>query len=181
MSDMPLFLHFIFGFLATVGFSIFLSSPKNSLPYAGLIGAIGWVLYVYLFGITKNPIFSNFIPATIVGILSEVSARYLKQPAIIFVIPGIIPLVPGLGMYNTMLYLVQENYELAVSTGVTAVFVGGAISLGVLLVTSLVKTLNILKFNKRSNNFNNTNQTTTALDEATDCQLEEHPNTLDHE
>ena len=35
-------------------------------------------------------------------------------------------------MYNTMLYLVQENYDLAVSTGVTAIFVGGAISLGVL-------------------------------------------------
>lgn len=180
MSDMPLFLHFIFGFLATVGFSIFLSSPKKSLPYAGLIGSIGWVLYVYLFGLTKNPILSNFIPATVVGILSEISARYLKQPAITFVIPGIIPLVPGLGMYNTMLYLVQENYELAVSTGVTAIFVGGAISLGVLLVTSLVKTLNILKFNKISNNFNNTNNQP-SFDESEDYQLEDHHNTLDHE
>lgn len=180
MSDMPLFLHFIFGFLATVGFSIFLSCPKKSLPCAGLIGAIGWVSYVYLFGATQNPIFSNFIPAAIVGVLSEISARHLKQPAIIFVIPGIIPLVPGLGMYNTMLYLVQGNYELAVSTGVTAVFVGGAISLGVLLVTSLVKTINILKFNKISNNFNNTINHASS-DEIDDCQMEEHPNTLDHE
>lgn len=160
MSDMPLFLHFIFGFLATIGFSIFLHSPKNSLPYAGIIGAVGWVLYVYLFSLTGNPIFSNFVPATIVGILSEVSARFLKQPAIIFVIPGIIPLVPGLGMYNTMLYLVQENYDLAVSTGVTAIFVGGAISLGVLLVTSLVKTMNTLKFNKQYNSSKDINQNT---------------------
>lgn len=160
MSDMPLFLHFIFGFLATIGFSIFLHSPKNSLPYAGIIGAVGWVSYVYLFGLTGNPIFSNFVPATIVGILSEVSARFLKQPAIIFVIPGIIPLVPGLGMYNTMLYLVQENYDLAVSTGVTAIFVGGAISLGVLLVTSLVKTMNTLKFNKQYNSSKDINQNT---------------------
>lgn len=160
MSDMPLFLHFIFGFLATIGFSIFLHSPKNSLPYAGITGAVGWVLYVYLFGLTGNPIFSNFVPATIVGILSEVSARFLKQPAIIFVIPGIIPLVPGLGMYNTMLYLVQENYDLAVSTGVTAIFVGGAISLGVLLVTSLVKTMNTLKFNKQYNSSKDINQNT---------------------
>ena len=160
MSDMPLFLHFIFGFLATIGFSIFLHSPKNSLPYAGIIGAVGWVLYVYLFSLTGNPIFSNFVPATIVGILSEVSARFLKQPAIIFVIPGIIPLVPGLGMYNTMLYLVQENYDLAISTGVTAIFVGGSISLGVLLVTSLVKTMNTLKFNKQYNSSKDINQNT---------------------
>lgn len=179
MSDMPLFLHFIFGFLATIGFSIFLSSPKNSLPYAGLVGAIGWVLYVYLFGLTKNPIFSNFIPATIVGILSEVLARYLKQPAITFVIPGIIPLVPGLGMYNTMLYLVQENYDLAVSTGATAFLVGGAISLGVLLVTSLVKTINIVKFRRFNVNFNNTNHKD-AIDPVS-SQIEENPNSLDHE
>lgn len=181
MSDMPLFLHFIFGFLATVGFAIFFSSPKNSLLYAGLIGAIGWVLYVYLFGVTNNPVLSNFIPATVVGILSEVSARYLKQPAIIFIIPGIIPLVPGLGMYNTMLYLVQENYDLAVSTGVTAIFVGGAISLGVLLVTSSVKTLNILKFNKRINSCNDTNEDTTNIYESNKYNFCEHQNTLDHE
>ena len=146
MSSMPLYLHFIFSFICTIGFSIFLSAPKRSLPYAGLIGAIGWVLYVYLFKLTDNPILSNFVPATIVGILSEVSARYLKQPAIVFIIPGIIPLVPGLGMYNTMLYLVQENYELATSTGVTALLVGGAISLGVLVVSSLFRTYSRIKY-----------------------------------
>ena len=103
---------------------------------------------------TNNPILSNFIPATIVGIASEVFARYLKQPAIVFVIPGIIPLVPGLGMYNTMLYLVQENYELAASTGATALLVGGAISLGILLVTSFVKTINTIKLKKAISSFN---------------------------
>ena len=160
MSDMPLFLHFIFGFLATIGFSIFLHSPKNSLPYAGIIGAVGWVLYVYLFGLTGNPILSNFLAAIVVAWISEILARKLKHPAILFVIPGIIPLVPGLGMYNTMLYLVQENYDLAISTGVTAIFVGGAISLGVLLVTSLVKTMNTLKFNKQYNSSKDINQNT---------------------
>jgi uncharacterized membrane protein YjjB (DUF3815 family) len=154
MSSMPLYLHFVFSFASTIGFSIFLSAPKRSLPYAGLIGAIGWVLYVYLFKLTGNPILSNFVPATVVGIASEVSARYLKQPAIVFIIPGIIPLVPGLGMYNTMLYLVQENYELAASTGATALLVGGAISLGVLIVTSFVKTINTIKLNKATYSFN---------------------------
>lgn len=154
MSSMPLYLHFIFSFLSTIGFAIFLSAPKRSLYVSGLIGAVGWVLYVYLFKATNNPTLSNFVPATIIGIASEVCARKLKQPAIVFVIPGIIPLVPGLGMYNTMLYLVQENYELAASTGATALLVGGAISLGVLLVTSFVKTINTIKLNKATFGFN---------------------------
>lgn len=155
MSSMPLYLHFIFSFLSTIGFAIFLSAPKRSLAVSGLIGAVGWVLYVYLFNITNNPILSNFVPATIIGVASEVCARKLKQPAIVFIIPGIIPLVPGLGMYNTMLYLVQQNYELAASTGATALLVGGAISLGVLLVTSLVKTINTIRLNKATFGFSN--------------------------
>ena len=49
MSSMPLYLHFIFSFLSTIGFAIFLSAPKRSLYVSGLIGAVGWVLYVYYF------------------------------------------------------------------------------------------------------------------------------------
>lgn len=155
MSSMSLFWHFIFSFISTVGFAIFLSAPKRSLVTCGFIGAIGWVIYVYLFRITNNPVLSNFVPATVIGFLSEVCARKLKQPAIVFIIPGIILLVPGLGMYNTMLYLVQQNYALATSTGVTALLVGGAISFGVLLVTSIVKTINTIKLNRANSGFNN--------------------------
>lgn len=155
MSNMSLYWHFIFSFVSTIGFAIFLSAPKRSLITCGFIGAIGWVVYVYLFRITNNPILSNFVPATIIGLASEICARKLKQPAIVFIIPGIILLVPGLGMYNTMLYLVQQNYTLANSTGVTALLVGGAISFGVLLVTSFVKTINTIKLNRASSGFNN--------------------------
>lgn len=145
MSDVSLFVHFIFAFVATVGFSIFLSCPKKALVYSGVTGAIGWVLYVYLFSITKSYIFSTFIPALVVSVISEVFARKFKRPATVFLIPGIIPLVPGLGMYNAMLHIVQENYSLAASTGVTAFFSGGAISLAILLVASIVRIINIVK------------------------------------
>ena len=69
-----------------------------------------------------------------------------------FVIPGIIPLVPGLGMYNTMLYLVQSNFELAISKGANVLFVGGAISLGILVVTSLSRTIKIVSLKKIAGN-----------------------------
>ncbi|MGL4773621.1 MAG: threonine/serine exporter family protein [Clostridium sp.] len=146
MSDMSLIIHFVFAFFATVGFSIFLSTPKEALPYTGVIGAIGWVVYVYLFRETNSFIFATFVPAIVVSIISEILARYLKKPSTVFLIPGIIPLVPGLGMYKTMLYIVEENYSLATSTGVTALFSGGAISLAILLVVSIVRIINIIKY-----------------------------------
>ncbi len=65
-----------------------------------------------------------------------------------FVIPGILPLIPGIGLYNTMLSLIQKNYSLAMSKGTDALFLSAAIALGVLVVTSFVRTLNLLKIRK---------------------------------
>ena len=70
----------------------------------------------------------------------------MKYPAIIFVIPGILPLIPGLGLYNTMLSLVEGNYTNAISVGTNALFVSASIAMGILLITSLVKTYYIIRF-----------------------------------
>ena len=147
MIDAPLYIHFLFSLFATIGFAIFLNSPKSILIHSGIIGGIGWTLYVFLIENSFSPISANFIAAALVSIFSEILARKLKHPAISFVIPGIIPLVPGLSLYNTMLFLVQNNYDSAISTGATTLFVSGAIALGVLVVSSLFRTLTILKYN----------------------------------
>ncbi|MCC3864468.1 threonine/serine exporter family protein [Terrisporobacter petrolearius] len=148
MTDMPLYLHFIYSFFATVGFAIFLNAPKSTLISSGFVGGLGWSVFYYLVKLSGNDILANFIAALLVSYFSEILARKLRQPAIIFIIPGIIPLVPGLGMYNTMLYLVQHDYNNAISKGADVLFVGGAISLGILVVTSLVKTLHMLSIKK---------------------------------
>ena len=152
MTNMPVYMHFIYSTIATIGFSVFFNIPKSALLPAGLTGGIGWTFYYCLINTTNNDILSNFLSAILVAWISEFLARRLKYPAILFVIPGIIPLVPGLGMYNTMLYLVQTNYELAIAKGANVLFVGGAISLGVLVVTSLSRTLNIVSLSKTNKN-----------------------------
>lgn len=152
MTNMPVYMHFLYSTLATIGFSIYFNVPKSALILSGLTGGIGWSLYYVLINSTNNDILSNFIAAIVVAWISEILARKLKHPAILFVIPGIIPLVPGLGMYNTMLYLVQSNYELAIAKGANVLFVGGAISLGVLVVTSLSRTFNLVSLSKIHNN-----------------------------
>ena len=148
MTDRPVYMHFIFAFISTVGFAIFLKAPKSTLIPSGFIGGIGWSVYYSIVTATDNNIASNFIAAILISLFSEIFARKLKQPAIVFIIPGIILLVPGLGMYNTMLYLVQTNYTDAIAKGSDVLFVAGAISMGVLVVTSLFKTMNLISRKK---------------------------------
>lgn len=137
--------NFLFSFLSTVGFSIFFNSPRKSLIPAGTIGAIGWTVYKILFNISGNDFLANFFAATLISLFSEILARKMKYPAIIFAIPGILPLIPGLGLYNATLSLVEGNYENAVFVGTNALFVSAAIAMGVLLITSLVKTYYIIR------------------------------------
>lgn len=145
MSIQTLIINFIFSFLATVGFSIFFNSPLKSLIPSGIIGGIGWTIYSILFHISENAILANFFAATMVSLLSEILARKMKYPAIIFAIPGILPLIPGLGLYNTMLSLVEGKYNDAMSIGTNALFVSASIAMGVLLITSLVNTYYIIR------------------------------------
>ena len=138
--------NFFFSFLATVGFSIFFNSPKKSLIPAGIIGGIGWTFSIILYRFYGNAILSNFLAAALISLISEILARKMKYPAIIFVIPGMLPLIPGLGLYNTMLNLVEGNYSIAISIGAKSLFVSASIATGILLITSLVKTYYIICF-----------------------------------
>lgn len=147
MTNMPIYMHFLYSFIATMGFSVFLCSPKKALIASGFAGAVGWTVYYFLVPYTSN-VSANFTAAILVTLISEILAKRLKQPAIIFIIPGIIPLVPGLGMYNTMLYLVQSNFDEAISKGADVLFVGGAIALGVLIITSLSRTIKVVAVKK---------------------------------
>ncbi len=136
---MPLYLHFIYSFISTIGFSVLFNVPKKSLFYAGITGAIGWTLYIYTKDFTTSPSFSNFIAAIAVATFGEFFARIDKKPVTLFVIPGIVPLVPGYGMYLTMIHLINDDFNTAAKIGTDAIFTGGAIAIGIILVSSIAK------------------------------------------
>lgn len=133
------FKHFVFALISTVGFSVLFNVPKKSIFYAGLTGAIGWTIYMYIKALTLSSAFSIFIASTIVGIIGEVFARLDKKPVTTFVIPGIVPLVPGYTIYLSMVNLVNQDFYEAAKLGTEAVFTSGAISVGIILVTSAAK------------------------------------------
>ena len=95
---------------------------------------------------------STFFAAAFVAFMGEILARKLKKPAIIFTIPGILPLSPGLGIYNTMLYMVQKDFEKGFSKGIDTISIAASIALGILVVTSINNSYNILSKRNLSKN-----------------------------
>lgn len=141
---------FIFSFIAAAEFAILFQAPKKSLPVSGVIGAVGWVVYIYIRkDLDYDSFYAMFAATVALSLLSELAARIFKQPVTVFVIPGIIPIVPGLGMYRGMAAIIENNYDAGVNILITTVMDASAIALGMMLMTSVFRVFKLSKDHKR--------------------------------
>lgn len=128
---------FIYAFFSTIGFAVVFNIPRKEMLYAGFCGGSGWLLYTYLNDLNISIIFSSFSGALVVSIFAEIFAKVRKKPATIFVIPGIIPLVPGYGLYFAMLKIIEENYEEAIKVGFETIIIAVVIASAIIIATSI--------------------------------------------
>ncbi|MBQ8743031.1 MAG: threonine/serine exporter family protein [Clostridia bacterium] len=134
---MPIYRYFIEFFLcfgAVAAFTVLINSPKSTALASSFIGAVAYVIYRIVFVNSKREILSYFVAAIAVAVASEICARIYKKPSTIFIFPGIIPLVPGLGLYNSMLALVQNDYNTFTLKATNTLFIAGAIAIAVAIV-----------------------------------------------
>jgi len=136
---------FIFSFCGTIGFSIIFKTPRDSLIKTGILGGLGWVINLFMTNLFNSPVTGMFFAALTVGILGEILATHFKKPATIFIIPGIITLVPGAGMYYTMLALIKKEFYNAIKTGTETIFIAAAIAIGIILSSTLSKSIKRVK------------------------------------
>lgn len=148
ITQVPLWQHFIFAGLATCGFAIFFNVQPKLLLWTAPIGALGWLVYVLGVFNYENPMIYSFTAAAVISLCSEILARRLKQPTILFVIPGILPLVPGVGLYQTVYSIMFKKYGLAATIGTKSVIVSIGIALGILVVASLSRVFNLYQLKK---------------------------------
>lgn len=80
-----------------------------------------------------------FIAAIAVSVYSEIMARSLKAPVNMYLIVGIIPLVPGALTYYTMIALVMGDSETFFSRGASALGAAVAIAMGIFTVSSVFR------------------------------------------
>ncbi|CAK7022303.1 threonine/serine exporter family protein [Tissierella carlieri] len=135
----------VLSFLSTIGFSVLFSSPKETLGYAGLNGSIGWTLYYITTKVFHSNITGTFFGAVTVGLLGEFLARLRKKPATIFITSGIVPLVPGAGMYYTMLAIIENDFTMAATKGVETFFIAAAIAVGIIISSGFSRSIRRVK------------------------------------
>jgi len=106
-------LHIFYAALGSLGFCFFLHVDKKHFLPCTLNGAAAWGIFLLINQLSGLLFVGNAVAALFAAIVAEILSRKLKAPAVIFYIPGIVPLVPGSTLYYMMEALVQNNYALA--------------------------------------------------------------------
>lgn len=120
-------------FVGSVFPVILFNIDRKKIIYAGIGGALGWIIYSIILTKTSSEVIGSFFGALVVNAYSELMARIIKTPASMFYVPGIFPLVPGITAYSTITYLVQSNFTAAQSSGILMLGIAGAIAFGIML------------------------------------------------
>ena len=134
-----IFLPCLWAFLSSMTFcGIFNVKDKKIIFVSALGGGLGW--FAYLISAPFNSVvMQNLIAAVTVALFAEFMSRIFKTPSTVFLVIGVLPMVPGGGIYYTMEYGIKGNTEMFISKGMETLAVAGAIAVGVSLASAIFR------------------------------------------
>jgi uncharacterized membrane protein YjjB (DUF3815 family) len=104
-----------------------------------MTGSFGWFIYLIMMEFYDDKVLANFIATLIVALTSHILARIYKTPVTMFLIPGVIPLVPGAGMYQIVQSMVDNSVDRTAYYFFETMQMAGAIALGIFIIDTFFR------------------------------------------
>ena len=136
---MTLLFGIVGSFIAITGFAVLLETPKKYLLHAGVTGAIGGGIYLYCTQREVDVVLASFLSALAIAFVSHVFARVFKAPVTVFLIAGILPTVPGAGMYRIVYYIIANDREMCSYYLIQTLEIAGMIALAIFIVDTVFR------------------------------------------
>jgi uncharacterized membrane protein YjjB (DUF3815 family) len=135
--------------LATAGFAVLFNLRGRDLPLAAAGGALGWAVAAPIQAATGSQAAAWCAASVAIGIYAEIVGAVQKRPAAVYIACGIIPLVPGGGMYYTMLEYVRGNSWNGLATAFATLQAAGAIAVGLAVSSAASRLLSLRRLGRR--------------------------------
>ena len=135
-------------FTGSLGFSLLFRVRGWKLLFTAAGGFLSWGFYLLVREYVTSLMIANILAGGFSAAYAEIMARVLKAPATIFVIPSVIPLVPGGPLYYAMYSAMTGDAEGLSSHGFETWNVALGVAIGIAGVTSvcnLITTIRRLK------------------------------------
>lgn len=128
----------ISGMIGAFGVSVWFNLSSKRYGWAMLTTFASLGVYLLMQHLANvDPFVINLVTTVFATAVSETLARTVKCPSTVFLIPAIIPFVPGSSLYYTMSYVVSGNGELASAYGANTGLIFLGIAIGLSMVTLL--------------------------------------------
>lgn len=133
------FLECFYCFVISVGFCIIFNIKGRDIFYGGLGSALGWFLYLICYNRFGSIVGGYFLATIATTLYSEYMAVHRRKPATIFLIPSIIPFVPGGVVFRAMSAWLNGDQNMLLVQGRYAITIAGAIAMGIILGISTAR------------------------------------------
>jgi Uncharacterized conserved protein len=117
-------------FVGTLSFCVMFHSPKKAIVPAALIGTLTYILYFVANQLGLSVTLSTLVASAIGSVVAQLASRRMKIIATVFIIAAMIPLVPGLGLYQSMAMLASGDAAAAMQLGISTMKIVLMLALG---------------------------------------------------
>ncbi|MGN1061037.1 MAG: threonine/serine exporter ThrE family protein [Candidatus Coproplasma sp.] len=104
-------------FIGTTAFTVFFGGSFKRLIPSAVDAMVTFAVYLVMEAFVGDTLVDMLVATAVAAILSEVFARTIKAPAIIFFVPGVIIFVPGRTLYLTVNALISGEWDAAMYNG----------------------------------------------------------------
>ena len=129
--------------IGCIGFGILFNVHSWGVPLCAVGGCYTWLVYLLTFQYTGNLYVAYFWSTAFAAAYSEILARIRKYPATSYLVVSLFPLLPGAGIYYTMGYALEGSINMAVHKGLQTAAIAGVMAVGILLVSTATRAVNI--------------------------------------
>ena len=136
---MVILIRILFTGMASAAFAVLFGVRRRHIFLAAADGLLGYAVYIMAADLGSIPAF--ILASSALALFAEVAARFKKTPATVFLVSGLIPLVPGSGIYNSLLLALQNNPGESAAMLYQTLLEAGAIAVGIIMASSLLSLL----------------------------------------
>lgn len=130
-------LKIFFAGVVSASFYLLFQGRGWNVIIAAINGAVGYLIYLMFFNSGSLP--ALFLSSAFMALFAEAAARVRRAPAILFLSAALIPIVPGGGMFECALKVLEgHRYQAMVQLG-NVLMEAGAIAVGIIIVSSLLQ------------------------------------------
>lgn len=131
--------------VSTFGFALLFRVDMKYIWWATLGGGVSWAVYLIVEMFVPSIFISAIASAVAATVYSEMLAYIRRTPTTVFLLPALIPMVPGGSLYYTMNNLIMKDYTAAAEKGIATMEVMLGVSGGVVAASLIFYGIRYIK------------------------------------